>query len=340
MLPSTSDIINFISVNSHLLLVLAILFVASAGAVLSVVRLYAYLTCGYCRNKVRMEGKVVIITGPTGGIGKETAREMAKRGARVILACRNKGSGEEVRAELIEETKNPNIIVKELDLSRMKSVRAFAADVNKSEPKLHVLVHNAGTAETKLKVTEDGIETTMATNHFGPFLLTHLLIDLLKRSGPNTRIVVVASELYRFASLNLNRLNPIDTYFPVYLYYVSKYANICFTRELARRLEGSGVTANCLHPGMIDSGIWRNTPWLLQWPMKMLTKTFFKTPQQGCQTTIHLVTSDELTKTTGLYFMDCKQKELNSGASDMAKAKKLWELSEKYVNLKPEEQRI
>lgn len=163
-----------------------------------------------------------------------------------------------------------------------------------------MLIHNAGTAETRSKVSEDGLELTMATNHYGPFLLTHLLIDLLIRTR-SARIVVVASELYRLASLNLSKLNPVDAFLPAYLYYVSKYANICFTNELARRLEETGVTANCLHPGMIDSGIWRNVPAPLSWPLMLIVKGFFKTPVQGCQTSVYLACSEEVEGVTGKY---------------------------------------
>lgn len=133
--------------------------------------------------------------------------------------------------------------------------------------------------------------------------ISSLFADLLKRSKPS-RIIVVASELYRIASLNFNNINPTST-LPAYLYYVSKYADIVFTLELARRLEGSGVTANCLHPGMIDSGIWRNVPAPLSWLVYLITKTFFKTSVQGAQTTIHLAVSDELNSISGKYFMDC-----------------------------------
>lgn len=150
----------------------------------------------------------------------------------------------------------------------------------------------------------------------------------------------MASELYRLASLNLNRINPTDSYFPLYLYYVSKYANICFTRELARRLEGSGVTANCLHPGMIDSGIWRNVPVPLNWFMGLIIKGFFKTPVQGCQTSVYLAVDPEVEKVNGRYFMDCKERGLSSGASDDNKAKKLWELSEGLAGLKETDPKI
>lgn len=159
-----------------------------------------------------------------------------------------------------------------------------------------------------------------------------LFIDLLKKSAPS-RIVVVASELYRLANLNLDNLNPVDTRFPVYYYYVSKYANIVFTKELARRLAGTNVTANCLHPGMIDTGIYRNVPIPLSWGMQLITKFFFKTPEQGAQTTIYAAVSEKLEGVSGKYFLDCRERDLSSGCKSESKAKKLWELSEKFCNM-------
>lgn len=313
----------------------AILLVA--GVIL--LRLYLFYTLGICKSKSRMDGKTVIITGCTSGIGKETARDIAKRGARLIMACRNTDTANQLKGEFVKESNNSNIVVRKLDLSSLQSIREFARQINQEESRLDVLIHNAGTAETfRKKVTEDGLEMTMATNYFGPFLLTHLLIDLLKRSKPS-RIVIVASELYRIASLNLNKINPTTT-LPAYLYYVSKYADIVFTLELARRLEGSGVTANCLHPGMIDSGIWRNVPAPLSWFMYLITKTFFKTPVQGAQTTIHLTVSDELNGVSGKYYMDCAERGLSNAVKDPAKGKKLWELSEPLVKLQPSDPKI
>ncbi|XP_060529320.1 retinol dehydrogenase 14-like [Cylas formicarius] len=321
-----------------LLIVSSVLLIGLLTAV-SLLKFYAFITCGYFRDKVKMNGKTVIITGANGGIGKETCREIAQRGARVIMACRNIVTAKAARDEIVESTKNENVIVKELDLSSQASIRKFAEDILRTESRLDVLIHNAGTAEKKLIKTEDGLELTMATNHFGPFLLTHLLIDLLKRSSPS-RVVIVASELYRLASLNLNKINPERSWFPPYIYYPSKTANISFTLELARRLEGSGVTANCLHPGMIDSGIWRNVPVPFNWPLKLIIKLFFKTPKQGCQTSVFLACSEEVANVTGRYFMDCKERQLNAGVSDMSKAKKLWELSEKFANLKATDPKI
>lgn len=244
-------------------------------------------------------------------------------------------------AEDIEKaTGNTNIVVKKLDLSSQQSIREFAADIVKTEPKLDVLIHNAGMALAfRGQKSVDDIELTMATNHYGPFLLTHLLIDLLKKSAPS-RIVIVASELYRLASVNLNNLNPINVKPAAYLYYVSKYANIYFARELAKRLEGTNVTVNSLHPGMIDTGIWRSVPFPLNYPMRLITKGFFKTPEQGAQTSIHVAVAEELNGVTGKYFMDCKEHTLSAAASDMDKAKKLWEESAKIVKLTPQDPKI
>ncbi|CAH2059105.1 unnamed protein product, partial [Iphiclides podalirius] len=314
-----------------LLLALAVLFYA--------LRLYARYTCGEYKGTEKMEGKTVIVTGCTSGIGKETARELAKRGAKVIMACRNVDVAERIKKELVAETNNANIVVKALDLSSFSSIRAFADDVIKSETRLDVLIHNAGYAGSFTKRRSvDGIELTMATNHYGPFLLTHLLIKLLKKSTPS-RVVVVASSLYRIGSFDATNPNPVDS-FPAYLYYVSKEANILFTRELARRLDGTGVTANCLHPGLIDTGIWRSVPRPLSWALALIIKGFFKTPAQGCQTSVMLAADDGLLKTTGKYFSDCRESELSSSASDMARARKLWEVSEKMVKLEETDPRI
>ncbi|XP_066253269.1 retinol dehydrogenase 14 [Euwallacea similis] len=320
-------------------LALVIILVIGFLTFVSLIKFYCVVTIRRFREKVKMNGKTVIITGATGGIGKETVRELATRGAKVILACRNVENGEKVKDEIVKLTKNENLLVKKLDLASQKSIREFSEDILRTEQRLDVLIHNAGTAEKKIIKTEDGLELTMATNHFGPFLLTHLLIELLKRSAPS-RIVVVASSLYQLASLNLNNLNPTSSWFPPWIYYPSKYANICFTLELARRLEGTGVTANCLHPGLVESGIWRNVPAPLNWPLQLIVKSFFKSPEQGCQTSVFLACSEEVKNVSGKYFMECQVHSLNRGATDQSKAKKLWELSEEFVKLESTDPKI
>ncbi|KAJ9583328.1 hypothetical protein L9F63_022345 [Diploptera punctata] len=336
----TCEAAFIVSIKCGMCLLLILFGALILGLILLLgLKLFCQLTLGMCRSTTSMKGKTVIISGANSGIGKETARELAKRGAKVILACRNITEADKVKNEIIETTGNEDVLVKKLDLSSLKSIREFAADINRTVTKLDVLIHNAGTAHMfGSKVTEDGLELTMGTNHFGPFLLTHLLIDLLKRSAPS-RIVIVGSELYRLASLNLNNINPVNG-FPAYLYYVSKYANTVFSLELARKLEGSGVTVNCLHPGMIDSGIWRNVPFPLNLPLKLIVKGFFKTPVQGAQTTLYLATSEEVEGVTGKYFLDCREHGLSSGVQDPALGKKLWELSEKLVKLEPTDPHI
>ncbi|KAK7866945.1 hypothetical protein R5R35_014720 [Gryllus longicercus] len=319
--------------------VAAVLGALFGGAVLAL-RIYAAMTRGVCTSAASMRGKTVLVTGANSGIGKETAKEMARRGARVLMACRNQETAEKARAEVLATAgEGASVEVVPLDLSSLESVRACAKRVLQSERRLDVLVHNAGYANTfARKLSADGHELTMATNHLGPFLLTHLLIDLLKRSKP-ARVVVVASELYRLARLDpATPLRPRAL--PAYLYYVSKLANVHFTLELARRLEGSGVTANCLHPGMIDSGIWRNVPFPLNLPVKLIAKGFFKTPEQGAQTSIFCAVSEELEGVSGKYYLDCKEHGLSAAASDAAVAKKLWEKSEELVGLKEGDPRI
>ncbi|XP_063907381.1 retinol dehydrogenase 14-like [Zophobas morio] len=309
------------------------------GAFVILVVLIKFFNRGTYAKFAKMDRKTVIITGGNGGIGKETAKEIARRGARVILACRNLETAKKARDEIVEQTNNQDVVVKKLDLSSQKSIREFAEDILKTEAKLDVLLHNAGMATDKIQMTEDNLELTMATNHFGPFLLTHLLIDLLKKSAPS-RIVVVASELYRLVSLNLDNINPTRSWFVPRLYYVSKYANICFTKELARRLDDTGVTANCVHPGLINTGIWDSAPACCRWAVRLVVKGFFKTPVEGAQTSIYVACSEEVEGVTGKYFANCKEKGVSRGADDEEKAKKLWELSEGLVNLRPTDPKI
>jgi NAD(P)-dependent dehydrogenase (short-subunit alcohol dehydrogenase family) len=231
------------------------------------------------------------------------------------------------------------VIVKHLDLSSLKSVRTFAEDILRTEQKLHVLIHNAGYGGfLKKAVSVDGIEMTMATNHYGPFLLTHLLIDLLKSSEPS-RVVVVASSLYFLASIDLKNLNPVDA-LPAKMYYVSKSANILFTYELARRLNGTKVTANCLHPGLIDSGIWRNVPSILKFLLRFITGGFGKNFTEGSYCTVYAAVDPALESVSGKYFFECKEKDCMSSMENLLKAKQFWEGSIKMVKLEKNDLKI
>ena len=295
-----------------------------------------YVAGGVCTSKTTMTGKTVIITGANAGIGKATAIDMAQRGARVIIACRDLKRGEAALKDIVEETGSKEIALKQLDLASLKSVRKFADDINKTEPSVHVLINNAGLAyPPKQSKTEDGFELTMGVNYLGHFLLTNLLIDLLKKSAPS-RIVVVASSVHQLLTkeFKFDNMNSEKFYDQWDAYGQSKLACILFTRELAKQLEGSGVTINALHPGVIVTELVTNfsNPVVMFFLMQGLY-LLAKSPEQGAQTTIHLAVSKELKDVSGLYFSDCKIKEPSKEAQDDGAAKKLWEVSADMVGL-------
>lgn len=211
----------------------------------------------YFSKSHRADGKTVIITGASAGIGKETAIDMAERGARVILACRDLKKAESVRQMIIKKTKNTNVKVMYLDLTSFKTIRSFAKTFLEEEPKLHILINNAGVMGVQRSLTEDGLEMHMGVNHFGHFLLTLLLIDRLKESRPS-RVVTVSSYGHRLVQFNKNDLNSDKSYNRFYAYAQSKLANVLFTNELASRLSDSGVTATSLHPGVVRTEINRH----------------------------------------------------------------------------------
>jgi NAD(P)-dependent dehydrogenase (short-subunit alcohol dehydrogenase family) len=242
--------------------------------------------------------------------------------------------------EIEKETNNPKLIVRSLDLSSQKSIRQFADEIHATESHIDVLIHNAGISIfTNTYDSVDDIEVTMATNHYGPFLLTHLLIDLLKKASPS-RIVVVASSIYKLCPTYTIDRNPRGAIFPIRNYFNSKLANIMFTQELARRLEGTGVTANCLHPGIVDSDIWNFLGFPLSYAVRYVVGAFFKTLKEGAETTIYVATDKDLVGVTGKYFKDCAGAELWSGAANVDIQRNLWKDSVEMVNLSEKEQKL
>jgi len=296
------------------------------------VRLYCKITMGICDVDQDMSGKTVLITGATAGIGKETALELAKRNARVLLACRNVVNAAKVAEEIKSCTGNPYVIVMSLDLSSFESVRKCAKDVLASEEKLHVLINNAGVTGIPRNLTSDGCEQIMQTNHFGHFLLTLLLLDLLKRSTPS-RIINISSSGHASANLDLDDLSNQRGLSPLDVYLNSKLANILFTRELAERLRGTHVTVNSLHPGCVKTTIMDTTEPPILWIAKCMSFLIGRTPKEGAQTTIQLAVDPRLEKTTGKYFMDCKEAKVSKAAENKATAKRLFELSERTVGV-------
>ncbi|XP_028822039.1 retinol dehydrogenase 12 isoform X2 [Denticeps clupeoides] len=281
--------------------------------------------CGQWSSTVRLDDKTIIVTGANTGIGKETVRDLAKRGGRVIMACRDLERGEEARREVAENGGHQNVVVRKLDLSDAKSIRAFAEQVIREEKRVNILVNNAGVMLCPYSKTADGFEMQFGVNHLGHFLLTYLLMDLMKKSAP-ARIVNVASVAHTWGSIQLDDINSERGYNARRAYGQSKLANILCTRSLAKRLQGTGVTVYSLHPGVVQTDLWRH----LSKPMQVAVKIFSpftKTSVQGAQTSIYCAVEPKLEKESGDYYSDCAPARCSRAASDDAMAQKLWELS-------------
>ncbi|KAH8307731.1 hypothetical protein KR044_011319 [Drosophila immigrans] len=293
-----------------------------------------YMQGGQFEKQTDETGKVVIVTGSNTGIGKETVLELARRGATVYMACRDKKRTEEARLDIIRETNNQNIFYRELDLASLESIRKFVTGFKSEQDKLHILINNAGVMRCPHMLTKDGFEMQLGVNHIGHFLLTNLLLDVLKKSAPS-RIVNVSSLAHTRGAININDLNSEKSYNEGDAYSQSKLANVLFTRELAKRLEGTGVTVNSLHPGVVDTDLGRHIKILNNLFGRILLKTliwlFVKTPKSGAQTTLYAALDPDLNGVTGLYFSDCQPKDVAPAALDVKTSKFLWKESEKWT---------
>uniref|UniRef100_UPI0037E933C6 retinol dehydrogenase 12-like n=1 Tax=Semicossyphus pulcher TaxID=241346 RepID=UPI0037E933C6 len=273
----------------------------------------------------RLDGKTVVITGANTGIGKETAIDLAKRGAKIIMACRDPERGQAAVKEVIETSANENIVYMKLDLADSKSIREFAEAINKDEPKLNILINNAGVMVCPYGKTADGFEMQIGVNHMGHFLLTHLLIDLIKKSAP-ARIVTVSSMAHSWGTIKLDDINSEKNYEKRAAYSQSKLANILFTRSLAKRLEDTGVTAYSLHPGVVQTDLWRHLSGPQRVIMKMVSP-FTKNSSQGAQTSIYCAVEPSLAEESGGYYSDCAPANCAAAGKDDVLAQKLWDLS-------------
>lgn len=280
-----------------------------------------------------MRDKTVLVTGATDGIGKETARRLAERGARVFIAGRNAEKGAAAVRDIATNTGTDQAEFLQADLSVQADVRGLAKAVKQRTNRLDVLVNNAGVIMFRREETRDGIEMTFGLNHLNYFLLTHELLDLLKASAP-ARIVSVASIAHRRAMLDFDDLQLSRGFGAWKAYSRSKLANIMFTYALARRLEGTGVTANCLHPGFVSSHFGQNGRFLARTGMALAMRFGNAiSVAQGAQTSVYLASAPEVTSQSGLYFDEGKAVKSNHASYDRHAQEKLWGISAKMVSL-------
>ncbi|XP_004531107.1 retinol dehydrogenase 12 [Ceratitis capitata] len=286
------------------------------------------------RKPNRIDGKVVIVTGCNTGIGKATALELARRGARIYMACRDAVRCEAARLEIIERTGNQHVYNRTLDLASLASVRQFATRFLGEEQRLDILVNNAGIMATPRKLTVDGFEQQLGVNHLGHFLLTNLLLERLKCSAPS-RVVVVSSAMYLFGRIKRNDLNSERSYSSFFgAYSQSKLANVLFTRKLAELLHGTGVTVNCCHPGVVRTELVRHIKFPGFGLLHYLVQFFWKSPEDGAQTQLRLALDPALEQCSGGYYSDSLRLPVMPWASNKDTADWLWAESEKLVGLR------
>lgn len=281
-----------------------------------------------------MNGKTCMITGANSGLGKATALGLAKMGATVVMVCRNRGRGEAALAEIKVEGGNEAVDLMIADLSSQVSIRQLVDDFKDRYQRLHVLINNAGLYLTKRTVTADGIETHFAVNYLAAYLLTNLLLDVLKASAP-ARVVNVSGTYHRKGTINFNDLMLEQDYSAGKANAQAKLALVLFTYELARRLEGTGVTANTLHPGSVATGLVEKDPDyppLLRFLYKLF-KPFLASPEKGARSPIYLATSPEMEGVTGKYFEKMKETQSSPESYDVGTATRLWEVSAELTGL-------
>jgi NAD(P)-dependent dehydrogenase (short-subunit alcohol dehydrogenase family) len=274
-----------------------------------------------------MKGRICMVTGANSGIGKATALGLAELDETVVMVCRNQKWGEDAREEIREKTGNQSIDLLVADLSSQEAIHQLVAKFERKYQQLHVLINNAGVLLQKRSVTIDGIETTFAVNHLAPFLLTNLLLNTLLAVAP-ARIINVSSGTHSWAHINLDDLQNENKYDAWTAYSQSKLALILFTYELAKRLKGTNVTANCLHPGIIDTNIGS-----IKHVEHPISSKSFKKLRRGAETSIYLATSPEVENVTGKYFIGKNPVKSSTESYNESFAQRLWQVSEKLTKL-------
>ena len=273
-----------------------------------------------------------MVTGANSGIGKEAALQLAERGARVVMVCRNRERGEPALAEIKTKSGNDTVELMTADFESQRQIRDLADEYKRVHDRLDVLVNNAGLYLSERHETEDGIEATWAVNHLAPFLLTHLLLDVIKASAP-ARIVTVASDAHRAGTLDFDDLEMKEKYRWIAAYAQSKLANVLFTYELARRLEGSGVTATCMHPGTVATGIWNRNKNVLN-ALLRLFKPFYLSAKKSAEAVVRLAVAPDVEAVTGKYFDRMNEANSSADSHDEEIAARLWQVSAERVGLR------
>jgi retinol dehydrogenase-14 len=278
-----------------------------------------------------MVEKVCLITGATSGIGKATAMGLANMGASVVMVGRDRGRGEAAMAEIRESSPNASVDLMLADVSSQEQIRRLADEFKEAYPRLDVLINNAGVFLSKRVRTADGIEMTFAVNHLAYFLLTNLLLDMLKASAPS-RIVNVSSGAQSNGTIDFDDLQGEKEYKGTKAYSQSKLANVLFTYELARRLQGSDVTANCLHPGAVRTNFGSGSSGIFGVMVRAL-RLFMISPEKGAETSIYLASSPEVEGVSGRYFVKKTEARLSDVSYDERVSRRLWEMSAELTNV-------
>ncbi|KAJ2950781.1 hypothetical protein O0L34_g9046 [Tuta absoluta] len=315
---------------------LIVVVISSAVLIFLLTRIYQKNTNAVCKSRKNLKGATVIVTGGTAGMGLEVARELARREAKVIIACPFEEEGIHAKKTIIEETGNKNVIFKYLDLASLKSVREFACDILENEDRLDILINNAGVLMPDDIKTADGMSFVMQVNYFAQFLLTILLLPLLKKTGtPNnpSRIINMSSCTHIAGTVNLEKINAIGYWFKWRIYANSKLCVAMFTRELSKRLAGSNIVVNSVDPGAVGTRIFDTCGVIIGDFIRILFGTLFKTPWEGAQTALHVALDEEAGKITGEYFKNCEVSKAIRAVYDDKKCKELWDESAQLLKM-------
>ncbi|KAG7154554.1 retinol dehydrogenase 11-like [Homarus americanus] len=329
---SWPEVVKWFDQNKIVLIAVTCSVVGAGGFL---VGLRVWLQGPSCKSKARLDGKTVIITGSNTGIGKETARDLSRRGARVVMLCRDLQKAKVTAEEIHQETGN-TVGIYQLDLASLESIRNTANTLKDTEPNIHILINNAGVMMCPRWETKDGFEMQLGTNHLGHFLLTLLLLDQIKASAP-ARIITVSSIAHTQGRMHWEDLQMKERYEAKEAYCQSKLANVLFSRELSRQLQGTGVTTYSLHPGVVQTELGRHihqsVNGFIHWAFHFFGNFFFKTVVRGAQTTIHCAVEESLATTSGKYYSDCAEKQPHPLRVCDDDARRLWDTSLQLVGL-------